>query len=544
MIVAPQVGRYFLLDRIAIGGMAEIYRAKTFDSHGLEHMVAIKRVLRHLAEDDDFLQMLVDEAKIAIHLDHPNIAKVFEFVRVGDDYFIAMEYVDGKDTRTILEAMREKEGWLAPEHCAYIIMCALDGLHEAHVQCDGAGAPLNIVHRDVSPSNILVSYDGQIKLCDFGIAKATLSRIQTRAGVIKGKVKYMSPEQAMGQQLDGRSDVFSAGSVLYEMLTKQPPFLSENEMELIFKVRDAKVTKPSRINPRVPPELDRIVRKAMTRSKSSRYASALECANDLRGFLQQRAPSYTAGRLGRVLRKLFAEEIDKDLRLLEEFVVGKVDPGAVGDNLLAEVLGEGAAYTKFTPEPGQEDEENRTRMIPRVPDFEERIPKEAELHEMKTMIIDMTERDSRVKKRKRRTRPGADFHKDQKEQTQVPTAMIPLEPSDDSPTDPKGIRPPPDLQRPPGAPPGLLPQNVQAAPPPPPGMPPQNVQAAPPPPPPQGMPPVAQGVPGMPPPPPSDATEVDREGDTQPNQSLPDADPLDPEFHNLPTKIIRYNPDE
>ncbi len=521
MIVAPQVGRYFLLDRIAIGGMAEIYRAKTFDSHGVEHMVAIKRVLRHLAEDDDFLQMLVDEAKIAIHLDHPNIAKVFEFVRVGDDYFIAMEFVDGRDARTILESIRDREGWLAPEHCAYIIMRILEGLHEAHNKCDGAGAPLNIVHRDVSPSNILVSYDGQIKLCDFGIAKATLSRIQTRTGVIKGKVKYMSPEQAMGRKLDGRSDVFSAGSVLYELLTKQPPFQSENEMELIFKVRDAKYTKPSSINPRVPSDLERMVRKAMARSQNSRYSSAMEFASDLRSFIHQRAPNYSPGRLGRVLRKLFADEIDKDLRLLEEFVVGKVDPGAVGDNLLAECLGEGAEYTQFTPQPGMEDleEENRTRMIPRVPVMEERMPAEAQLHEMKTMIIDMSERDSRVKKRKRRARPGSD-PKEQQRETQVATAHIPLEPNDESPTDPQRANPPPQGQPPQGQP-------VQA-------QPPQGV-----PPPPQGPPP--QGLPpGMPPPPPEA-----QEGDTQPNEiePAPDQDELDPNFHNLPTKIIRYKPE-
>ena len=487
MIVAPQVGRYFLLDRIAIGGMAEIYRAKTFDSAGIEHMVAIKRVLRHLAEDDDFLQMLVDEAKIAIHLDHPNIAKVFEFVRVGDDYFIAMEFIDGRDVRSILESVRDREGWLAPEHCAYTIMRILEGLHHAHEKCDGAGAPLNIVHRDISPSNILVSYDGQIKLCDFGIAKASLSRIQTRAGVIKGKVKYMSPEQAMGRKLDGRSDVFSAGSVLYEMLTKQPPFQSENEMELIFRVRDAKYVKPSRINPRIPPDLEQILRRAMARSRGSRFNNAAEFAAGLRSFITQRAPAYSPGRLGRVLRKLFAEEIDKDLRLLEEFVVGKADPGEVGDNLLAEVLGEGAAYTQFTPSPEQAEqlaEENKTRMIPRVPVPEERIPGDANMHDMKTMIIDMSDRGKRVKKRRRRTRPGADYKKQQRRETQVATSQVARPPSDDCPTDPQAFNPDGDTQ-------------------------------------PNAMVPLVPAVP-----------------------AVPDQDILDPEFHALPTKIIRYKPDQ
>ena len=445
MIIAPQVGRYFLLDRIAIGGMAEIYRAKTFDSMGHEHMVAIKRVLRHLAEDDDFLQMLVDEAKIAIHLDHECIAKVFEFVRVGDDYFIAMEYVDGKDARTVLERLRELEGWLAPEHCAYIVKCILEALNEAHHKRDGAGVPLNIVHRDISPSNILVSYDGRVKLCDFGIAKATLSRIQTRTGVIKGKVKYMSPEQAMGRKLDGRSDMFSAGAVLYEMITKQPPFMAENEMELVFKVRDAKYTKPSRINPRTPPELERIVRKAMSRSRNSRYQTSLEFAAELHAFVYQQAPDYTPGRLGRVLRKLFAEDIDKDLRLLEEFVVGHVDPNAVGDNLLAEVLGEGAAYTKFTPIQLDDEEESQTRMMPRIPLPEERIPAGTDLHEMKTQIIDLSDRSKLTKKRRKRSRPGASQRKDRRRQTQAATVQVQAEPSDDCPTDPEGTRPDQDF---------------------------------------------------------------------------------------------------
>ncbi|MCK5797315.1 MAG: serine/threonine protein kinase, partial [Deltaproteobacteria bacterium] len=293
MHVAQQLGRYHLLDRVAVGGMAEIYRAKTFDSRGEEHLVAIKRVLAHLAEDDDFLQMLVDEAKIATLLDHPNIARVYEFVRVGDEYFIAMEYVDGRDLRSLMERIRAHKMQIAPEHAAYIMMRALDALHAAHTKTDGADQPLNIVHRDVSPSNVLVSFSGQVKLCDFGIAKARLSRVQTRVGVIKGKVKYMSPEQALGHPLDGRSDIFSCGSVFYELLTLQPPFTAENEMALIFRVRDAKTTRPSRINPNVPVALDKILRKMMNRSLGGRYATALDAAIALRSFLQDYAPDYT-----------------------------------------------------------------------------------------------------------------------------------------------------------------------------------------------------------------------------------------------------------
>ncbi|PID38574.1 MAG: hypothetical protein CSB49_04870 [Proteobacteria bacterium] len=398
MDIARQLGRYHLLDRIAVGGMAEIYRAKTFDSRGDEHIVAIKRVLSHLAEDDDLLQMLVDEAKIATLLEHPNIAKVYEFVRVGDEYFIAMEYVDGPDLRSLVDRTRSLERELPIEHAAYVTMRALEALHMAHTKADGAGQPLGIVHRDISPSNIIVSYQGHVKLCDFGIAKAKLSRVQTRVGVIKGKVKYMSPEQAMGHDLDGRSDVFSCGSVLYELLTGQPPFTADNEMALIFRVRDAKTTKPSRHNPSVPGELEKILRKMMNRSLGGRYATAQEAAAALRGFLQGYAPDYTPGKLGRFLRKLYAADIDRDLRKLETFVIERADPDATGFNLLAEILGEGAPYTGFSPNPlltgapAQQEEALETRLMPRVPAPESRLPTDVDLHDLKTEILDDEER--------------------------------------------------------------------------------------------------------------------------------------------------------
>lgn len=441
MLIAQQVGRYFLLDRIAVGGMAEIYRALTFDSEGHPHMVAIKRVLSNLADDDDFLQMLVDEAKITILLDHPNIARVYELARIGDDYFLAMEYVDGKDVRSILETLRAKEAFLAPEHCAYIMMCTLAALHASHQQTDAMGIPLQIVHRDVSPSNILVSFDSRVKLCDFGIAKASLCRIQTRSGVIKGKVKYMSPEQAMGHKLDRRSDLFSAGSVLYEMLTRQPPFQADNEMDLIFKVRDARYTRPSKLNPAVPPRLERILRKALSRSTTGRYQTAAEFGEELRLFLKEQHPGYTPATLGQRLRALFTDEIERDLRLLEEFVLGDYDPGKLGDNLLAEVLGEGAPYTQFVPVPPHGPTATGlvvTRLIPRVPAPEDRLPPGADLHQLKTFILDPDERKNRVRVRRTRPRPGLDFEEQQRSQTQRVTSQVAAQ---DGPTDPDTLAP-------------------------------------------------------------------------------------------------------
>jgi len=301
--------------------MAEIYRAKTFDANGQPHLVAVKRVLAHLAEDDDFIQMLVDEAKIASVLRHGNIARVYEFARAHGEYFIAMEHVDGKDMRTVLERCRAKKKPIPPEHAAHICAEVGSALHAAHSAVDSRGRPLRIIHRDVSPSNIICSYAGEVKLCDFGIAKATLSRVTTKTGVIKGKVKYMSPEQALGRKLDHRSDVFSLGSCLYEMLTRIPPFTATNEMDLLIKVRDAKYRPISELQPGVPPELEAICDKCLTRSRANRYQTAAEAEGDLRAFLRKFMPNYSRSHLGRFIRKMFATEIERELRMLEEFVM-------------------------------------------------------------------------------------------------------------------------------------------------------------------------------------------------------------------------------
>ena len=257
---AQQLGRYHLLDRIAFGGMAEIYRAKTFDAQGQPHLVAVKRVLAHLAEDDDFIQMLVDEAKIASVLRHGNIARVYEFARAHGEYFIAMEHVDGKDMRTVLERCRTKKKPIPPEHAAYICAEVGAALHAAHSAVDSRGRPLRIIHRDVSPSNIICSYAGEVKLCDFGIAKATLSRVTTKTGVIKGKVKYMSPEQALGRKLDHRSDVFSLGSVPLRDADADPA-VHRDERDGPADQGPRREVPPGReLQPGMPPELEAICR--------------------------------------------------------------------------------------------------------------------------------------------------------------------------------------------------------------------------------------------------------------------------------------------
>ncbi|MBK6848686.1 MAG: protein kinase [Proteobacteria bacterium] len=394
MQLAQQLGRYHMLDRIAYGGMAEIFRGKTFDSEGREHLVAIKRLFRSLAEDDAFLQMLIDEARIASVLNHPNIARVYEFARCDDEYFLAMEYVDGKDLRALIDLGRTRGILLPIEHLVLIISDALDGLHFAHEQVDADGRPLDIVHRDVSPSNVLVSYAGAVKLCDFGIAKATLSQVQTRAGVIKGKIRYMSPEQTRGLPLDRRSDVFSMGAVFYELLTQRPAFEAESDMGLIVRVREARYEKPTRYNPDLPRPVLRILQRALARSPEARYATAADFADDLRGYLSRAHPRYERQQLARLMSDLFAREIAESQRRLNDFVLGQADPEALGDDLLGIPS---QAHTLFSPvlrsEPATERSAVHEQAAGAGPapdtDPERELSPPASLHSAQTQLLDL-----------------------------------------------------------------------------------------------------------------------------------------------------------
>ncbi len=380
--------------------MAEIFRAFTFEADGFKRDVAIKRLLPHYVEDQQFITMLTDEFKLVSHLKHPNIAEVFELVEVEDNLLIAMEYVDGKDLRSTVEkAKKHQNVHLALDDIAYVLARALDGLHHAHVARDDADAPLRIVHRDFSPSNLLVAYDGTVKLCDFGIAKATHNRIQTKTGIIKGKVKYMSPEQAFGRKLDWRSDLFSAGSVLYELCTNTAPFMAANEIDLIFAVRDAAPTPSRDINPDIPEQLGRIIEKSMSRSRSARYQTALEFRDALLRFLRKYNPKYRRTKLSRFMKRVWNEEIERDLRAMEDFVLDSVaEPSQpnLGKNLIADALGPGAVYSRFSPEPTQNAEAA------------------SEVHELKTEIIDATNaavaRARAAEKAERRTAKAAAPH--------------------------------------------------------------------------------------------------------------------------------------
>lgn len=329
------VGRYHLLDRVACGGMAEVYRAKTFEPDGTAQLVALKKVLEMYAGDPSFLKMLVAEYHLSALLAHPNIAAIYELLRAPEGYFIAMEYVDGKDLRATIARAHEEDRRFETADAVYLMARALDGLHYAHTATSDDGTPLNLVHRDFSPSNILVGYDGSVKIIDFGIAKASVPRDRTASGIIKGKVRYMSPEQANGdERLTGQSDVFSAGSVLYELLSGEPAFNAPNELELIYTVRRASPKPLAQIAPQVPEGLVEIVKTAMARSRRERYASAAEFRDALVTFLRAYAPGYRRTRLANFMKALWVHEIDDEIATLLEYAISDETPATETENLL------------------------------------------------------------------------------------------------------------------------------------------------------------------------------------------------------------------
>ena len=278
-------GKYYLLERINVGGMAEVFKAKVVGVEGFERIVALKRILPHIAEDEEFITMFIDEAKIAVQLQHANIAQIFDLGKVDDAYFIALEYVQGRDLRGIFDELRKHGQTMPMPQVCYLIMQVCEGLDYAHNKRDAQGRALNLVHRDVSPQNVLIGYEGEVKIIDFGIAKAAGKASKTQAGILKGKFGYMSPEQVRGLPIDRRSDIFALGIILYEMLTSQRLFVGESDFSTLEKVRNVEIVPPSSFNSKVPEPLERIVLKALAKDLEDRYQNALDLHDDLQAFL-------------------------------------------------------------------------------------------------------------------------------------------------------------------------------------------------------------------------------------------------------------------
>ncbi|MGE5184345.1 MAG: protein kinase domain-containing protein [Acidobacteriota bacterium] len=275
-------GPYVVYERLGVGGMATVHRALERNEAGLERIVALKRLLPHLAEDASFIKSFVREAKLASLLSHLNIVQIYELGRVGTQYFITMEYIDGRDVRQILRHARKVSGPPPLNISIGLVIQLAEALDYAHNKVDEDGHPLGLVHRDVSPSNLLVTSQGHVKVIDFGIAKAQSSQLRTQTGRVKGKLAYMAPEAISGSKdLDARSDLWAAGVILHELLTARPLFASKNEYQTLLKVQRGDILPPSTFNQACPPEVDAIVLKALARDPDERFSRAAELREEL-----------------------------------------------------------------------------------------------------------------------------------------------------------------------------------------------------------------------------------------------------------------------
>ncbi len=299
------IGRYQILDRVAVGGMAELFKATLTGEHGFSKLVAIKKILPHLATDRSFVEMFLDEARITAQLDHRNIVQVFELGSDADTPYIAMQYVDGLDVLGLLRECARAQIRLPPELAALIARDVLDALDYAHNALDVHGKPLGIVHRDISPGNVLLSWRGDVKLTDFGIARAAERRHKTEAGTLKGKYGYMSPEQVSGGELDARSDLFSIGILLAEMVMARRLFTSTNDLDILLMVRDARLDRLHKYASEFPIELRVLTSKALQRRPEDRWQSAGQFRDAIDEWLRR-----TSGTTARDLAALLGKVIN------------------------------------------------------------------------------------------------------------------------------------------------------------------------------------------------------------------------------------------
>lgn len=313
-------GKFILLDKMAMGGMAEVYRAKAPGAEGIGKIIALKRILPQYTANNDFIEMFKDEAKIAINLTHGNIAQIYEFGEEHRQFYLAMEFIDGRNLRQVLSRCTKLQKALTIEQCVYVMAQVANGLDYAHRCTDkNTGRPLTIIHRDMSPQNIMLSYEGEIKIIDFGIAKAESKIESTRAGTLKGKFGYMSPEQAEGAELDARTDIFSAGIVLWELLSGERLFVASSEVNTIRKIRECHIPSLRKINPNINEELERITSRALAKDRSLRYQTAADLYRDLSRYLYKVNPEFTQHELGLFVKTLFKEDILEDRKKVSEF---------------------------------------------------------------------------------------------------------------------------------------------------------------------------------------------------------------------------------
>jgi eukaryotic-like serine/threonine-protein kinase len=331
-------GRYELLEKLGEGGMAEVFKARLHGGAGIDKLLVLKRILPQVSSDPEFIRLFVNEAKIALPLTHGNITATFEFGDVEGQYFLAMEYIHGQDLATVLHRCSEAKVRMPVEAALYIASEVAKGLNYAHSYISPTGGRIQVVHLDVSPQNVLISYDGAVKLTDFGIA--SLLRRPDADGKIRGKACYLAPEQAQGKDVDGRTDIFALGTVLYEALTGVRPFDAPEDLAAVAKVIKAEAPPPSQFRPGMPVNVEEVIMKALHREPHFRYERAADFQVAIAQLMFQIAPSYTAQDLAEWMREMFAWEIVEQLpesqragmrdRLLFQFAQAKVAVDAEG----------------------------------------------------------------------------------------------------------------------------------------------------------------------------------------------------------------------
>jgi len=305
--VGTSFGKYFLMKKLAAGGMGEVFLAKQQGPAGFQKMLVVKKILSHLTESKEFVEAFLGEARLAAQMNHRNIVQVFELGQQTGAYFIAMEYVQGKSLRDLIDTTMRRKEKIPAELCRSLAEQICDGASYAHNLTDMAGRSLNLVHRDLNPQNVLISYGGDVKIIDFGIAKSELSTVKTEAGMIKGKFVYMSPEQSLAKRLDKRSDIFAIGISLYEMLTGINPFQKNNIVLTLEAIQRYEPPPPSEYDPGYAP-FDPIIANALAKDRDRRYSDACEMQDDLRRVVLPRPPE----RLGQFMSRLFRAQLEEE----------------------------------------------------------------------------------------------------------------------------------------------------------------------------------------------------------------------------------------
>jgi serine/threonine protein kinase len=361
-----RLGKYEIVERLATGGMAEIFLARASGMLGFQKLVVIKRILPHLASRNDFIQMFLDEARIATTLNHPNVVQTYEVGVQGKSYFLVMEYLAGEDVRSIVRACQRKQVRLPVEHALQIIIGVASGLNYAHEKRDFDGKPLDIVHRDVTPQNLIVSYDGGVKLLDFGIAKASNRINETRSGSFKGKVPYLSPEQCRGEKLDRRTDVFSLGILLYEITLQRRLFRGDTDFQILKQIADGAVLPPRQVDPDYDPRLEAIVMKALDTDPARRFQTAREMQEALERLAHDARLRLSPLGLADFMQALFSDKVNRWAEVRE------VDDAEKLERHFATVAAEREADLAA-------EEANPTELEPSTPPVGSRSPNSVEL---------------------------------------------------------------------------------------------------------------------------------------------------------------------